>query len=125
MKKNTGLLRVSSVLLTTAVLLGGATSTASAEPTPPPEPLPPCPSTSLCFMHGGELVDEYYHVTPWQYLPIPLPAPLHVVNMRQESAWIGDTKGGARCVEPGETVAIYLGTIEAVRVTDSVECRLT
>ncbi|MFI1225052.1 MULTISPECIES: hypothetical protein [unclassified Streptomyces] len=125
MKTNIGLRGVMSVLLTTVVLIGGATSMASAEPTPPLEPLPACPSTSLCFMHGGELVDEYYHVTPWQYLPLPLTAPLHVVNMRQESAWIGDTRGGARCVGPGETVAIHLGTIDTVRVTDSVECRLT
>ncbi|MDT9682432.1 hypothetical protein RND61_10180 [Streptomyces sp. TRM76323] len=50
--------------------------------------------------------------------------PGRVVNTRHESVWIGDTKGGVECVRPGTVVDTWLGTLETVRIDDSVECRL-
>ncbi|QEU75962.1 hypothetical protein CP967_31900 [Streptomyces nitrosporeus] len=114
-----------AVLAATALLLGGATATARAEPTDPPVPAAPCAYPSVCFVKDGEVVYEYDEVTPWQYLPALLPAPLQVINTRHESIWFGDTKGGAQCVGPESIVDKWFGTLETVRVDDSVECRLT
>ncbi|MFH9074048.1 hypothetical protein [Streptomyces alboflavus] len=110
---------VVGIAATTAVLSGTTAQAAASEAEPT------CSYPSVCFIHGGEMVDEYYHVSGWQYLPIPLPAPLRVVNTRHETVWIGDSKGGAQCIQPESAVDIPFGTIEAVRVDDSVECDLT
>lgn len=115
---------IMAVLTATVLLLGAATATAQAEPTDPPESAAPCEYPSVCFVKDGVVVYEYDEVIPWQYLPDRLPAPLQVVNTRHESVWIGDTKGGVECVRPGTVVDKWLGTLETVRIDDSVECRL-
>ncbi|WJV45374.1 hypothetical protein [Streptomyces flavofungini] len=103
-----------------AAVFSGTTAQAA-----PSETEPTCSYPSVCFIHGGEVVDEYYHVSDWQYLPIPLRAPLRVVNTRHETVWIGDSKGGASCIQPESALDVPYGTIEAVRIDDSVECDLT
>ncbi|MBB5939770.1 hypothetical protein [Streptomyces zagrosensis] len=125
MKVVVGSRGVMAVLAAVVVLFGGMTVTAQAEPTDPSVPAADCSYPSFCFIKDGEVVDEYHDVTPWQYLPQQLQAPLQVINARHESVWIGDTRGGARCIEPGAIVDLWLVTIDTVRVDDSVECRLT
>ncbi|MFI2642107.1 hypothetical protein [Streptomyces sp. NPDC018610] len=113
------------VALTATLLLGGATATAQAEPTDPPTPAASCPYPSVCFVKDGKVVYEYDEVTPWQYLPDLLPAPLQVINTRHETIWIGDTKGGAQCILPESVFDKWLGApLESVRIDDSTECGL-
>ncbi|EYT81211.1 hypothetical protein CF54_20850 [Streptomyces sp. Tu 6176] len=115
---------VMAVLASTLLLLGGATATAQAEPTDPPTPAAPCAYPSVCFVKDGEVVYAYDQVTPWQYLPALLPAPLQVINTRHETIWIGDTKGGAQCIQPESVFDKWLDTLESVRIDDSEECEL-
>ncbi|MBC3985337.1 hypothetical protein [Streptomyces buecherae] len=125
MKAVSGPRGITAVLAATLLLLGGATATAQAEPTNPPTPAAPCDYPSVCFVKDGKVVYAYDEVIPWQYLPERLPAPVQVINTRHESIWIGDTKGGAECVQPESIVDKWLGTLETLRIDDSVECRLT